>query len=438
MNKQHTIASEAHIKGVGLHTANKVNVTFKPAEANAGVSFIRTDLPDRPIIKASLDSLIPKVSSIRRSSIGLGEIQIYTIEHLMATLQGMGIDNICIEIDNNELPGMDGSGLSFFEVLSKAGLQEQDAPQQFFAIKEPIYVEDDSCSIVALPSAEYKISYTLSYNHPMLKSGFLELSITPETFRKELVGARTFCLEEEAQELQKQGLGKGASYENTLVVGKSGVIKNKLRFEDEFTRHKILDLLGDLYIIGHPIKAHIIALKSGHSLNLKLVKKILQQKEKFATVGISTNYHPQTQGELNVTEIMKILPHREPFLFVDRILSMEKGKRAVGIKNVTINDYFFKGHFPGKPVMPGVIIIEAMAQVGGVMMPAPEENRGKIAYFMAIDNVKFRKPVLPGDQLVLEIEAGKIKSRTGQVFGKALVDGKVVAEADLMFALADA
>ena len=219
-------------------------------------------------------------------------------------------------------------------------------------------------------------------------------------------------------------------------MGATGVIKNTLRFKDEFIRHKVLDLIGDLYLLGQPIKAHIIALKSGHSLNLKLLKKIEQQRQRYSLGGIGINYHPQEgEEELDATAIMNILPHREPFLFVDKIISLEKGRRATGIKNVTINDYFFRGHFPGKPVMPGVLIIEALAQVGGVMMLSPEENRGKLAYFLAADNIKFRKTVVPGDRLVLEVEAGKIKTKTGQVHGRALVDGKVVAEANFMFAL---
>jgi UDP-3-O-[3-hydroxymyristoyl] N-acetylglucosamine deacetylase/3-hydroxyacyl-[acyl-carrier-protein] dehydratase len=215
------------------------------------------------------------------------------------------------------------------------------------------------------------------------------------------------------------------------------VVKNKLRFPDEFIRHKVLDLMGDLYLVGCPIKAHIIALRSGHSANLKMARKISEQAKRYALGGVSAAYHLASGEELDTATIMRILPHREPFLFVDKILSLEMGKRATGIKNVTINDYFFKGHFPEKPVMPGVLIIEAMAQVGGVMMLAPEENRGKIAYFMAADNIKFRKTVVPGDQLVLEVEAGRIKARTGLVHARALVEGKIVAEADLMFALAD-
>ena len=289
---------------------------------------------------------------------------------------------------------------------------------------------------MAVPADEYIVKYTLNYNHPLLKSQYLELSVNPGSFKSQLASSRTFCLEEEALNLRSQGIGKGANYTNTLVVGKSGVIKNTLRFDDEFVRHKVLDLVGDLYMLG-AIRAKIIAVKSGHSLNLKLVKKIQQQKKRSVSGGIGASYTPSEGEQLDAALIMKILPHRYPFLLVDRIISLEKGKRAVGIKNVTVNENFFVGHFPGKPIMPGVLIIEAMAQVGGVMMLSPEENRGKLAYFLAANEVKFRKTVIPGDQLLLEVEAGKIKSKTGQIRAKALVEGKVVAEAELMFALAE-
>jgi len=437
MYKQRTIAKELSLKGVGLHTANKVNVTFKPADVNTGITFTRIDLPNKPVIKASVSSLLSPARSSRRTSIGRDEVEIQTIEHLMAALSGAGIDNIRIEIDNNEIPGMDGSSLNFLELFNRCGIVEQEKERQYFSIKEPIFAEEEGSYIVALPSREFKISYTLSYNHVFLRKDFLEVNLVPDVFKTEIASARTFCLEEEANELQRGGMGLGANYDNTLVVGEKGVIKNKLRFENEFVRHKILDLIGDLYLVGLPLKAHIIALKSGHSLNLKLTAKIAQQKERYSYGGIGTGFHLEGDGELDVTTIMKILPHREPFLFVDKIIHLEKGKHATGIKNVTINDYFFKGHFPGRPVMPGVIIVEALAQVGGVMMLAPEENRGKLAFFLAANNIKFRKTVIPGDQLVLDVVAGRIKSRTGQVFGKALVDGKVVAEAELMFALVE-
>jgi UDP-3-O-[3-hydroxymyristoyl] N-acetylglucosamine deacetylase / 3-hydroxyacyl-[acyl-carrier-protein] dehydratase len=273
----------------------------------------------------------------------------------------------------------------------------------------------------------------------MLKGQYLETVITPDTFMKEISPARTFCLEQEAQELQRQGVGCGANYENTLVVGEHGVLRNKLRFPDEFVRHKVLDLLGDLYVYGMRIKGHIVALKSGHSLNLSFLQKLSERsgaKSLAAPLAaIPQKLEPGTFLDINV--IKQILPHREPFLFVDRITEMEVGKYAVGLKNVTINDYFFKGHFPERPVMPGVLMVEAMAQVGGVMMLAAPENRGKLAFFMSVDKVKFRKTVVPGDQLIFQVTAGKIKSKTGQVFGKALVDGKVVCEAELMFALVE-
>lgn len=437
MDKQKTITKVLSLKGIGIHTGNLVNITFKPAEIDTGINFIRSDLPGKPVIKASVEYLLSPARSPRRTSVGKDAVEIQTIEHLMAALCGLEIDNIYIEIDNDEVPGLDGSSLNFLEILQECGTVEQEKDRRYYSIKEPIFIEEDDSSIVALPSSEFKISYTLDYNHPMLKTEFMELNLNSGIFKNEIAAARTFCLEDEAAELQHQGLGRGANYENTLVVGKKGVIKNKLRYPDEFIRHKILDLIGDLYLIGSSLKGHIIALKSGHSLNLKLAKKIIEQRQRYSLGGVGTDYHPQETGELDTAEIMKILPHRQPFLFVDKIISLEKGKHATGLKNLSIDDYFFKGHFPGRPVMPGVLIIEAMAQVGGIMMLSPEENRGKLAYFLAANNIKFRKPVVPGDQLILDVVAGKIKSKTGQVHAKALVDSKVVAEADLMFALVE-
>lgn len=429
MEKQKTIVHQVTLKGVGIHTGNKVNVTFKPAGVDSGVTFIRTDISGAPRVKADVGSLLLAPKFSRRSSIGNDQAEVQTVEHLMAALSSLGIDNIDIQIDNNEVPGLDGSSINFLEALQKAGLAHQDAPRYVYTVKEPICIQEGSSSITILPAKEFKISYTLNYDHPLLAAQFLEIAVNAESFKTSLSSARTFCLESEASELQNQGLGLGANYENTLVVGKTGVIKNKLRFPDEFVRHKILDLIGDLYLAGCPLRGHVVALKSGHSLNLKIAQKIYEQR----IIGQGANL----EGAMDVNQIMRVLPHREPFLFVDRITHLEKGKRAVGIKNVTINDYFFRGHFPGRPVMPGVLIIEAMAQVGGVMMLESEENRGKLALFLAIDNAKFRKVVVPGDQLVFEVVAGKMRSRMGSVHGEALVDGKVVAEADLMFALVE-
>ncbi|MEK6714872.1 MAG: bifunctional UDP-3-O-[3-hydroxymyristoyl] N-acetylglucosamine deacetylase/3-hydroxyacyl-ACP dehydratase [Candidatus Omnitrophota bacterium] len=436
---QQTIKKEVSIKGVGLHTGNKVNIKFKPAAINSGINFIRVDLPNKPIIKAEIVNLLDFNRSPRRTSIFVGDCEVHTIEHLMAVFSGRSIDNIIVEIDNNEVPGLDGSGATFLDILTHAGIEEQNATRKYFLIKEPIWSEEEGATLVIVPAQDFRISYTLSYNHCLLGDQYFDSIVNYDIFKADIASARTFCLEDESEGLRAQGLGRGANYENTLVVGKKEIIKNRLRFDDEFVRHKVLDLIGDLYLLGMPIKGHVIALKSGHPLNIKLLKKIAHQKERYDTAAIkAVSDFKYIDGQtLDAEAVMRILPHRYPFLFVDRVVSLVPGKSVTGIKNVTMNDNFFNGHFPGRPVMPGVLIVEAMAQIGGVMMLASQENKGKLAYFLAADNVRFRKTVLPGDRLVLEAEAVKIKSRTGQIRAKAYVDGKVVAEAELMFALVD-
>lgn len=435
-NSQKTIKNPVSISGTGIHTGNRVNLRFKPAEINSGISFARMDLPGKPLIKVDCANLSETYQSLRRTTLAVSGAEVQTVEHLTAVLCALRIDNLIIEIDSAEIPGMDGSAGEFLSALKNAGIAEQEADKKYFSLKEPIFVEEGPAKAAAFAANDFSICYTLDYDHPFLKSQYKEISVSPESFESEIAQARTFCLKEEADDLREKGLGKGATYQNTLVVGEKEVIKNTLRFPDEFVRHKILDLIGDLYILGMPIKARIMAVRSGHSLNLKLVKKIYQQKLKAQMGAIVFGSIPKEQ-ELDVSMIMKILPHRYPFLLVDRVISMESGKKITAIKNVTINENFFNGHFPGKPVMPGVLIIEAMAQVGGIMMLSAPENRGKIAYFMAINEAKFRRVVSPGDQLIIEVEAGKIKSRTGQVFGKAYVNGKLAAEGELMFALGE-
>ena len=435
MEKQKTIIKKVSLEGVGLHTGEQVKLEFLPAPAGSGILLVRKDLDPEVIIKADLYSLADPKNFPRRTSVGFNKVYVQTIEHLMASLSLLGIDNIQVNIWGSEIPGADGSAKDLLSLLQKAGINSQNAPRQALAIREPLWVQDNGSLIILLPDTEFRLSYTLKYDNPLIGAQFLDIKVAQGEVA-DIYQARTFCLQEEVDALIKMGLGKGANYENTLVVSDKGVVNNKLRYKDEFVRHKLLDLVGDLYLAG-PLHARVIAIRSGHTLNIKLLQKLKAYKEKVSAAGVGpASKEPLPSGpEFNAEEIMKILPHRYPFLLVDRIKYINPTKEAVGIKNVTINDYFFQGHFPGKPVMPGVLIIEAMAQVGGVLMLAAEEHRGKLAYFMAADKVKFRKTVEPGDQLVIEVKAGKIKQKTGSVITKAFVDGKVAAEAVLMFAL---
>lgn len=438
MALQRTISKQADLEGMGIHTGKNIKVVFKPAPPNSGVNFIRTDIPDKPIISATISNLVDLSRRPRRTSIGIGEVEIHTIEHLLAVLYGLEIDNITIEIDGSELPGLDGSAEGFVKVLKKAGVYEQDAVRSSFQIREPIWVGDEDSMLIILPDVNLKISYTLNYPTTNIKTQYRHLLINQEVFEKEIAPSRTFCLEEEIEYLRNLGLGKGASLDNTLVLGKEGIIDGKLRYEDEFLRHKVLDLIGDLYLLGFHIKGHVIGIKSGHLLNLRLLQKIHIQRERLKGAGIKSPEEVSSipKGILDSEEIQKILPHRYPFLMIDRILELGE-KKAVGIKNLSMNDYFFAGHFPGRPVMPGVLILEAMAQVGGMLMLSRRENRGKIAYFMSINNAKFRRVVKPGDQLRLEIEVTRFKTKTGQIHARALVEDKLAAEADLLFAFSD-
>ena len=434
MNNQKTVKGKVSFQGIGLHTGKDAKIEILPAPPNTGIVFARRDIDFSPLIKANFYSILEPERFPRRTSIGIDGVQIHTVEHLMAAFHILGIDNAQVNIWGEEVPGLDGSAKDFINKLKEVGLEEQDLPKKFLVIKEPLRVEDGSMSIVILPYHTFRVSYILDYNHSVITSGYVDVVIDGQV-KDNFYQARTFCLEEEVKSLLEMGMGKGANYKNTLVVSKDGVIDNELRFDNEFAKHKILDLVGDIYLAG-PIKGHIIAVKGGHSLNIRLLQKLCKYSEKTrrAGVGSETSYIPESE-EFGVEEIMKILPHRYPFLLVDKIVRLEKGKKAIGLKNVTVNENFFQGHFPGRPVMPGVLIVEAMAQVGGVLMLACPEHRGKLAFFMAANNIKFRKTVLPGDQLIIEVVAGKVRSKTGIVKAKAFVDDKLVAEGELMFAL---
>ena len=431
--KQKTIQKEVSLQGAGLHTGHHVNVCLKPAGPNCGIQFVRVDLPGKPVIKADIANVLFSGGLPRCTSIGNGQSTIHTAEHLMSVLCGLGVDNLIVEINGNEVPGLDGSAIDFLKAIKEVGLIEQEAQRECFAIREPIWVERNGSAIVIVPAVNFEISYVLDYNHPILRSQFFSVNLSPDTFEKEVAPCRTFCLENEAEELRKKGLGKGANYTNTLVVSRNGIKENKVRFENEFARHKVLDFIGDIYLLGVPIKGRVLAVKSGHTLNLELLEKIAAQKKKYEPAKTKAEYDFSQARELDINAIMKILPHRYPFLLVDRVVELEQGKRCVGIKNVTMNDGFFQGHFPARPVMPGVLMIEAMAQAGGVAVLTDKQHEGQLAFFLSADNVKFRKVVSPGDQLFFEVEVVKNKTRIAQIHAEAKVNGEVVAEGDMTF-----
>jgi UDP-3-O-[3-hydroxymyristoyl] N-acetylglucosamine deacetylase/3-hydroxyacyl-[acyl-carrier-protein] dehydratase len=437
MDNQRTIKSKISLEGVGLHSGEKAKLELLPAGPNTGITFIRKDIDSGALVKANLYSVADPDKFPRRTSIGANGVYVHTVEHLMAALHLLGVDNIQVNIWGEEVPGLDGSAKDFVDKIREVGFQEQDLLRNRLVIKEPILVEDASSSILILPYPDLRISYVLNYDTSLITPGYMDVVLNGN-IKDNFYEARTFCLESEVKSLLDMGLGKGANYKNTLVVSEKGIVDNKLRFSDEFVKHKMLDLIGDLYL-GGPIRGRIIAIKGGHSLNIKLLEKLRKYKEKTKRAGIGPQafYLPETL-EFGIEEIMKILPHRYPFLLIDRIINFEKGKKCVGIKSVTMNEHFFQGHFPGRPIMPGVLIVEAMAQVGGVLMLANEEHRGKLAYFMAANSIKFRKTVVPGDQLVIEVTAGKMRSKTGTVSTKAFVNNSIVAQAELMFALVDA
>ncbi len=430
---QTTIANSVTYRGVGLHTGKDTNITFKPAPPNSGITFVRVDDEKRPTIHVSCSNVRQVEEQSRRTTLGENYYEVHTVEHVLSALFGLGIDNAMIEIDSDEPPEPeDGSVATYVEVLDRAGILEQSESQaRVLKITEAVSVDSFGAHLTAVPYDGLRISFTIDYRHPVLGAQFASMDITPEVFRREIAPARTFCFYKDVKILQEKNLIRGGTLDNAIVIGDDGLLNREpLRFPDEFVRHKILDLLGDLSLLGQRLQGHFISAKSGHASNVQFVKKIAETcsrrtREQSRPIGASSDW--------NVADVMRILPHRYPFLLVDRILEMEPEKRIVGMKNVTINEPFFQGHFPGNPIMPGVLIIEAMGQVGGLMLfNSVERPEEWLVYFTGVDKVRFRKPVLPGDQVVFELDMIKRRGAICVMNGLAKVDGKTVAEAELM------
>ena len=436
--KQATLAREVSFSGVGLHSGARTTLVFKPAPANSGIKFVRSDLASTPEIEARISNAVPTGDYSRRTVLGRGDVTISTVEHVLAAISGLGIDNLTIELDTAEPAESDGSSAPFVKVLKEAGTVEQDAPRRYIEVKSPVALTENGVQMVALPYDGLRISFTAHYDHPLIGTQYASFDISQEVFETDIAPARTFSLLKDVEDLRSRGLIKGGSLENSIVIGDREIMnKEPLRFADEFVRHKVLDLLGDLCLLGMPVKAHIISVKSGHASNIKLVK-LLNDRFGRQSNALAGRHVRDVPSSLSIEEIKEIMPHRYPFLLVDRILSLEEGKRVVGIKNVTINEPFFQGHFPGHPIMPAVLIIEAMAQVGGVLLLSMVEHpKEKLVYFMAIDKAKFRKPVFPGDQLRFELEMLKLRMNTCKMKGKAFVGEDLVAEAELLSVLMD-
>jgi len=436
--RQKTIAKEASISGVGLHTGKNVKMVFRPAPINTGVRFLRVDLGEPVEIVADITNTVDMEGSVRRTILGSGKARITTVEHVLATIAGLGIDNLFIEIDSEEPAEPDGSALPYVSLLKEAGICEQEAERFYLRLDRPIALQENGIELVALPHEGFRISFTIQYDNALIGTQHLDVDIDEASFNKGIAPARTFALQAEVDRLREMGLIKGGSYANAIVVKDEKVeSEESLRFPDEFVRHKILDLVGDLFLVGLPIKGHIMAHKAGHSANVKLAMLLRRYAEEKHGPTLKLRHETLSASNIDIHSIMKIMPHRYPFLLVDRIIELTE-KRVVGIKNVTINEPFFTGHFPNHPIMPAVLIIEAMAQTGGILLLSSVDNPGgKLVYFMGIDGAKFRKPVLPGDTLRFELELLRLKTRTCKMRGRAFVGEDLVAEADLLSMIVD-
>ncbi len=431
---QRTIARATAIEGVGLHTGEKGVMKFLPAPVGHGVRFVRADLDGKPEVLVRPENAHFDPGAGRRTILQQDGVQIHTMEHVLSAVAGLGLDNLRIEVTSMEVPeGHDGSAAPIARALLEAGIVEQDKPTRHIKVTKPVSWSERGVELSAVPYSGFRISFRIEYDHPLIGVQELSLDVTPEVFLKEIAPARTFVLERDLEVLRQSGWIKGGRLESAIVVGADRVLNEEpLRFPDEFVRHKVLDLLGDLFILGGPLLGHVSAKRSGHHGHVAFVKLL---KETLPLPGRRPGGPP---GEWDTTAIMDLLPHRYPFLLVDRITSIEEGLSCEGLKNVTINEPFFQGHFPGQPTMPGVLILEAMAQVGGMLMlNSVDDPANKLMYFMGIDGAKFRRPVVPGDQLHFKLRLLSAKRRTMKMRGEAFVEGQLVAEAELLATVVD-
>jgi UDP-3-O-[3-hydroxymyristoyl] N-acetylglucosamine deacetylase/3-hydroxyacyl-[acyl-carrier-protein] dehydratase len=436
---QRTLARATEVRGVGFFHGQDVTVRFSPAEPGRGVVFVRRDLPDRPSVAAQIDNVVP---SQRRTSIQRGAAQVEMIEHVMAALAGSQIDNCLVEIDAVECPGCDGSSRVFVEAFDEAGAVEQGQPRPALVIERSFTVREGDAILAAHPGSADKLtlSYHLDYGRESAigNQSFL-IDLAPVSFRSELASCRTFLLEAEARALQAAGIGTRTTEADVLIFGRDGVLGNSLRFHDECARHKILDMVGDLALLGMDLHGFVVAHRSGHHTNATLVRRLLQGIEKEREHSQRGPGVPlQDDGTLDIQGIIQILPHRYPVLLVDRVLDVEPGRSLVAIKNVSANEPYFQGHWPSRPIMPGVLIIESMAQAAGILIAASVCLDGRVAMLASVDDVKLRRPVVPGDQLRLEIHAQRIKQTSACFTGVARVGDAVAATAKVRLIMVDA